>query len=578
VSIRAKLAAVCCIVVIACSSMMGFWYRNAMQMKNQYLQETSQSAMRDAYNAFSYLLTDTQYMCTLISLNQDNIIAPLEDIQRNEMEKEGVLNAGYLQNRRTIQEFISSMYGYKYYIVGIDILSEKGYRFSTGHIVQNYDQLLDMIGKADPEVLRRSMVMMSPLHVDGTWTSLSSDYVVPSVRAILDSRQQVIGYTVLYFDYSVIESMFSEYLPANSQFQVTNRYDKLIFSNCGDTLMQNSPHSGAYVYNTFNAQNVGWTFAMAIPSQVYTTEIQRTLRLTGTVMGALCLTACAICMIISHHITQEISGLRDAMHRVAAGDLGVQYARRGKDEIAVMGSTFNHMVKHLQELVEQVSAQERQKSQMQMQLLQAKINPHFISNTLSVVAWMAKVQHADNIIPLTTALSTLLRSVMRQSDSLIPLSAELEYVRSYLEIMSCSGNYDFTVEYDIGDDTVSLLIPRFILQPIVENAVVHGLPTSLAESGHLKITAVRQASFLRIEVENNGNGISPEQADRLLTVSHRDPGSFSSVGVPNVVQRLRLYAPEPCGLKYESREKQFTRAIFTLPIVEKKPETEAPHE
>ena len=221
-TIRRKLFFLCTILAFLALLVTGVWYQAARDITSIYLNSLSKSAMRDAYNAFDYILTDTKHMCTMIALNEENVVEPLAAIENNQVEQNGVLNSIYLQNQRKIKEYISSMNGYKYYIVGIDIVSSKGYRFSSGHIVQNYDELSRMIAETNDQVLSQSMVMMSPLHVDSTWLCLSSDFVVPSVRAILDVNRRIVGYAVLYFDYSVIEQMFTDNLPLGSLFQVQN--------------------------------------------------------------------------------------------------------------------------------------------------------------------------------------------------------------------------------------------------------------------------------------------------------------------------------------------------------------------
>lgn len=344
------------------------------------------------------------------------------------MEQNGVLNSIYLQNQRKIKEYISSMNGYKYYIVGIDIVSSKGYRFSSGHIVQNYDELSRMIAETNDQVLSQSMVMMSPLHVDSTWLCLSSDFVVPSVRAILDVNRRIVGYAVLYFDYSVIEQMFTDNLPLGSLFQVQNDRQEMIFTNCGDTPMQLYETGKDYVYSTYSAPAAGWTLHMMIPSAAYTQEIEQSLYCSLALTLAVFVLTFGVATAISRQISGEIAGFRNAMHRLGQGDLDVRYQVSTRDEIAVMASTFNHMVARLKKLMNEVAAYERQKQEMQLKLLQAQIRA-------------------------------------------------------------------------------------------------------------------------------------------LLTEGGRTEVSVSSIGVPNVVQRIRMYCTDPYGLQYTSEPGCYTRATFTLPIL-----------
>lgn len=576
-TIHKKLLIVCSIVAMTGVLVGGVWYLTSQRMMETYLKDISKSSMRDASNAFDYILTDTDYLAALISLNQSSIVEPLSRIYRNEVENNGNLNMIYLENQRIIKEFIYYMNNYKYYIVGIDILSAKAYRFSAGHIVQNYDSIYGMIHQVEEKILTRSMVMLSPIRVDGTWLKLSSDYVVPSVRGIFDQEHQLIGYTILYFDYSVIENMFSDHLPRGSLFQVQNSKGELVFSNCGENLLQTEPTTG-YVYETYEVPKTDWMLHMMIPNTVYLVEMQKGVLYSGLWVLVIFCGGLLVATMISRQISRDILRFKNVMEQVAAGDLMVRYEGKTSGELRSMAVSFNHMVEKLQELVGEISRREKQKQEMEMQLLQAQINPHFVSNTLNVVAWMAKMQHADNIVPLTTALSRLLRNVMRQKESFVPLSDELEYARSYLEIMECSGNYCFEVVYDIGEDEERLYVPRFILQPIIENAILHGMSKKLSVINVLQISAKREGDTLTITVEDNGEGMTAAQIALLYRRHAKTDFSVSNIGIPNVIERIHLYCGEEYGLWYESEVGSYTRAIFKLPCMETVPESETGEE
>ena len=129
---------------------------------------------------------------------------------------------------------------------------------------------------------------------------------------------------------------------------------------------------------------------------------------------------------------------------------------------------------------------------------------------------MAKIQHADNIIPLVNALNYLLRAVIHQDNALICLKKELEYVDNYLVIMEYSGSFDFQVDRRIEPDTLSLYVPRFILQPIIENAIYHGIPGDLSKQGKILIKTYIQKERLEIWIEDNGEGMSEEAIKKIF--------------------------------------------------------------
>lgn len=569
-TIRNKILLVITAVLLFCSILItSVWYTASNEMADTYLGDISESTMKDACQAFEYLLTDTSYMAAMVSLNDRNIIRPVEALRERTIMENGQWNMEYLKNRRTIKEFINDLNGYKYYIVGIGVIVNEDCTFSTSHLVEGQGDVYERIMKLDQERLKKNIVMLEPIHVEGGKSTYSSDYVVPAVRGITDWNKNIIGYTVMYFDYGVIESMFSSNLPEGSRFQVVNGSQSMIFSNCGDELLDASRPMKGYVYNTFEANDVDWTFTMALPSNYYTADLYRTALFTGAIMVVILLLAGLLAGLVISRSTREITVLKDSMQQVSAGNLSVSYAVRAEDEIGQMGHTFNHMVVRIRELMHRITEEEKLKRLIEMDFLQAQINPHFISNVLNNVVWMAKLQHADNIVPLIHSLNAMLQNVMHRKNDMITLEDELEYVDNYLTIVEYSGSYDFTVEKKIGEDTKALYVPRFILQPIMENAIYHGLPSDLSRQGIIKIESRREADHLLITIEDNGEGMTKEQIEEVLSAPEGDRKRFNGIGISNVNERIRLFFGETYGIRYESSPGAYTKAVLVLPAIDR---------
>lgn len=564
---KKTLLVLCGILLLTGILISGLWYTNTRKIVNVHLATTSDFIMQDAFDAFDYLLKDTEYMLTLITLNKDNIIEPLNNVSKVRLNKYGQLDYQYLENQRIINEFIRSMNGYKYYIVGINVASVNGYIFRTSHVVQNYDELYDMILQIDQEEVTRSMVLMDPVSTDSTWINLHSDYVIPAVRAVLNSSNQIVGYTILYFDYSVIETMFAGNLPEGSKFYVTNKNGHVVFSNFEDGTFDFSEKSSDYVYSEYTDEKVDWTFHMAIPSRQIISELNKSALQTGIAMLLIFSVAVIGCTVFISGLVDKIKRLNATMGQVAQGNLDVHETITGHDEIGQIQKTFNYMLDEIKLLMKQIRQKEEQKQKLEMDFLQAQINPHFISNTLNVVAWMGKMYQADNIVRLTESLSALLRSVMKQTDTMIELRQEVSYLEIYLHTMEYSGSLDVEVEYDIGEDTKHLFIPKFILQPIVENAIYHGLQDEPDNNGVIRIRSEIVDDELQIVVEDNGSGMDEAMIGRLLSEPTAPEKGFNKVGVYNVISRIQLLFGEQYGLKYESEIGKYTRVYFNLPIM-----------
>lgn len=561
------------IVLMAVILLSGFgitliWSRTSRQLTETYLKQTSESAMRDAYDAFNYILRDTTYMATIISLNEEDIIEPVEILSKGELKVNGQWNMAYLKNSRIIKSFINDLYGSKYYIVGISIIVSGDCKVTTTSNIPDSDIVYEQIRQLDQELLKMNVVMMDPVYVEGGKSTLASGYVIPAVRGILDAKRNIIGYTVLYFDYGVIESMFAENLPKGSLFQVINENNYLIFSNCGEEELKEQIEGKNYVYNTYLTDEVGWDFVMAIPSEYYISEINRTTVFTWGIIIVILITAIFISSFLVSKMTKEIGILCDSMDKVSKGNFACTYVVKGNDEIGRMGDTFNHMVKRIKELLNQITEQEKQKREVEMLFLQAQINPHFISNVLNNIVWMAKIQHADNMIPLINALNSLLQRAMHEKNDMVTLKNELEYVQNYLTIVEYSGSYDFETKWEIEEDTYGLLVPRFILQPIIENAIYHGLPGDLSKRGKVTIRAYRYNKILRLEIEDNGQGISDKEKTEILRKDQKGRKRFNGIGIPNVNERIQLLCGAEYGLHYESELGKYTKAVYQLPLLE----------
>lgn len=555
--------------VVAASGILitGIWYHTSSRMTNKYLTDISESTMQDAYNAFDYMLTDTEYMLTMLSINEKNIMEPVKNLNSRELRVYGQWNEEYLKNKRIIDDYIAGMNGHKYYIVGITIVANEDCVFGTSHFVSDYHNLYERIQKLDQEQLKRKMVMMEPIHVEGGKSTLSSDYVVPAVRGILDKKRNVIGYAVLYFDYGVIEQIFASNLPEGSFFQVVNENQALIFSNCGEKLIGVDRPEKGYVYNQFVAENIGWTFTMALPAEYYLAGLRRSAWITGGLMVAIVAVSAVFIAVLISHMTSEITNLRDSMYQISAGNLDTAYQVKGNDEIAQIGKTFNLMVSEIRELMKKITAEEKEKRRVEIAFLVAQINPHFVSNVLNNVAWMAKIQHADNIVPLVQSLNSMLQNVMHQEEDMIRLKSELLYVENYLEIVEYSGSYDYVVEKEIAPETEELYVLRFILQPILENAVNYGMPGDLSKQGKIRIKSYLENGKLILIVEDNGNGMTQGQIAGIMSEKAERAKHFNGIGIPNVTDRIHLFFGEEYGLHYESEVGVYTRAVFTLPVL-----------
>ena len=290
-----------------------------------------------------------------------------------------------------------------------------------------------------------------------------------------------------------------------------------------------------------------------------------------------------ICMIIltlgiilgiymNRTISQPVEKVRQKIDRIAGGDFSLEPAIEWEHEIGDIGRGINHLSQEIVSLMDRRVADEKQKKDLEYQILQSQINPHFLYNTLNSIKWMATIQNAAGIAEMTTALARLLKNISKGTTALIPLREELELVNDYFLIQQYRYGGSVTLTYEIPDEAIyDCLIHRFTLQPIIENALFHGIePKGCAGRITLRADLIRQGQtkILQLSVTDNGLGMSPENIRQILSgeVSPQAKTDFfKQVGIRNVNQRIKYEFGEKYGITIESIPGEYTAMIIAIP-------------
>ncbi|MDF2959299.1 MAG: hypothetical protein K0S39_1034 [Paenibacillus sp.] len=246
-------------------------------------------------------------------------------------------------------------------------------------------------------------------------------------------------------------------------------------------------------------------------------------------MGAFIL----IAFMISFTVTRPLSHMQMKMREVVYKDLKLRLPENQyKGEILELASTFNSMLSDMNELIQRLKVEERQKEAVQFQMLLAQLNPHFLLNTLNTMKWIALRNEQTDIAEICMSLGKLLEKSLNSEVDLIYLKEEMELIRAYVYIQQIRYNNQFIVHYDNIDQHEYVLVPKLSLQPLVENAIQHGIANRSQGVIQIRIRKIQQETLV-LEVEDNGEGI--EKA-RQLKKNRKRPG----IGLENIRQRLRL--------------------------------------
>ena len=284
--------------------------------------------------------------------------------------------------------------------------------------------------------------------------------------------------------------------------------------------------------------------------------------------------ALAVAVLLSRAISRPLRQLADTMGAVERGDFSVRSRVRSHSEVGRLSDSFNHMVATISDLMEQQKQAEAQKRQAEWDLLQAQIKPHFLYNTLDSIIWMSHAGHNEEVVEMTRALAQLLRISIDRGSEIVPLRRELDHVESYLTIQKMRYREKLCYELDIEPDTLPCLLPKLVLQPLVENAIYHGIKVK-EQGGTVRIASMLDEDKLLLTVEDDGVGMTAEQLAGILDRKPSGEGT-SNIGVRNVNERLRLYFGDDCGLKFFSEPGKGTLVMLVLPrILEERGEEEA---
>jgi len=269
-------------------------------------------------------------------------------------------------------------------------------------------------------------------------------------------------------------------------------------------------------------------------------------------------------LIFAFRYTEPMIRLMGVMGHVEQGDLAVRADIQSNDEVGQLGGSLNRMIGEMQVLIDTLIAEEQSKKELELEVLHAQINPHFLYNTLNTIKWMAKIQGSKSISNAVTALIKLLRISTNLGRDMITLREELDYVSNYVVIQKLRFNEAIHMAFQVAEDCLDLQVTKLILQPIVENAIIYGMEAGSSEL-HIVIEAHREPEALVISVTDDGPGIAPEVL-RGIFREPTDVNKFSTVGLNNVNQRIKLYCGEQYGLTIDTELGRGTRVQVRLSI------------
>ncbi len=274
---------------------------------------------------------------------------------------------------------------------------------------------------------------------------------------------------------------------------------------------------------------------------------------------------------ISRSITRPVRELSKITEKVARGDLSVRAGIETGSEIAVLSKSFNEMIDRVSRLLDQVRVEQESLRRAELELLQSQINPHFLYNTLDTIVWLAEAGDQARVVSMVGSLSKFFRASLGQGKDQVTIKDELDHVRSYLEIQQVRYQDILDYSIDVPKELYDSPVPKITLQPLVENALYHGIKNKRGR-GNISVTGKSENGCIYIYIEDNGMGMTPERLERV-SEKMNDPGVFETAedkgdvfGLSNVNERIKLIFGSRYGIHIDSVYGEGTTVTILLPL------------
>jgi two-component system sensor histidine kinase YesM len=394
-----------------------------------------------------------------------------------------------------------------------------------------------------------------------------ADEVISIVKAATDASGGKTGGAILIdMRLSAIEELFTEspigkggflYIADSAGEMVYAPVNRVVYRLPLEALSRNSSSAIIRVsstdYQVLAQQSpyTGWRTIGVFSLAETLREVLMIRYWTYFIGGLTMILAIMVGFFFTSSIAKPVLDLRSLMKRVEDGDLSVRFSGLPSDEIGELGLGFNEMIERIQSLIDQVYVEQRSKREAEIRILQEQIKPHFLYNTLDTIQWMAQEHRVDDVVSMVGALSSLFRIGLNKGREFISLSDELEHVESYLCIqkMRYEEKFDYSIRCDPG--LRSRQVMRLTLQPLVENAIYHGIKERRGH-GTLLVEARADGGDLLITVSDDGVGMSEDTLAQLEESLEEGGSPIGGYGIHNVHERIRLTFGKPYGLSFTS--------------------------
>ena len=346
-------------------------------------------------------------------------------------------------------------------------------------------------------------------------------------------------------------------------------------------LLKEKPSIGNFSYsegkNEYTAVHIhsdstGWTTVGVIPLRYINKDLAGIRYLTVIIIVLTIIIGVTVSVIIAQSLILPLENTVNALEKFSRGDFAVRLKENRCDEIGKLNRIFNKAIKEINELMQKVTQSEILNKEMEFKTLQSQMNPHFLYNTLDTINWLAFKEKQTEICNLVAAISSLIRASISNKKSIITIEHELDYVKNYIYIQHIRYKDRFDTIYDIDESLLKQAVPKLIIQPIVENAIIHGIENS-KNKNLLYISVKRENECIVIIVKDTGIGMTDEKVSELLKEPLNAEGdeqkAHTNLGLYAVHKRIQLMYGDLYGLTVQSQAGEGTTVTLHIPFTKK---------
>lgn len=553
-------------------------------LKNEvsaYVSNTLEQANKNIDNTFSQLSTISANIglnSTIQNILRSDAQRPMDQKIRDDGEASRIIQNEAMNFTDIESLFLFSYNGEVYALKGTTNSLPTDYNFTR----QSWFQNMKKLGKKN---------LIIPTHPQMEEISEGkSKEVFGYISEIKDMEtQKSIGYLLFEIDINVFDTLLQSISTDDrSQLVIIDNNKRVIYHTLTEYIstqyrtgyvsemldrkrgfLSNKGRNGEEIITFHTSANTGWTVLSVMPSNILYSRIN-TFELALIFTIVLCIiSAIVIAILMSNTLTEPISLLKSKMKLAESGDFDTQIKVKSKDEIGELSLSFNKMLARIKQLIQRVYQTEIASKEAEISALQAQINPHFLYNTLQIMDIMAEEKGADEISGACQALAKIFRYSISKGKEMVSLEEELIHVKNYVFIQHLRLGEKLSVEYHIPESLLKYEVIKLILQPLVENAIIHGIERD-GNNCVIRLSATLTDDNLILMVEDNGIGMTAEELMKLQISLYQEteeerPRRHGGIALKNVNDRIKLYHSDKYGMSIQSKKHKGTKVTLILP-------------